>query len=76
MMKAAPKGQTLVEYALIIALVAVGAILSLQTLGDQVSNTYTSTSNAIGTANTPLPTGGSNFAPDGVTPDDIYSPTP
>ncbi len=58
------KGQSLVEYGLIITLIAVGAILTLQTLGGQLSNTYNRASHTIGSA-TSTATGMSNYSGQG-----------
>jgi pilus assembly protein Flp/PilA len=40
-------GQAMVEYALILALVSIAALVILQTLGSDVSNVFTSISDAI-----------------------------
>ncbi len=40
MIRATPTGQTLVEYGLIITLIAVAAILSVQTIGEQLDQTF------------------------------------
>jgi len=42
------KGQSLVEYALILALVAIVVIAALTALGGQASNTMTNVANTIG----------------------------
>jgi pilus assembly protein Flp/PilA len=42
------KGQTMVEYGLILALVSVVAIVILGTLGTNVSTTFQSASDALG----------------------------
>ena len=42
------RGQGMVEYALILALVAVVAIIVLVTLGQRVTNTFNNASTAIG----------------------------
>ena len=42
------EGQALVEYALILALVAVVVIVVLTTLGGHVSNTLNNVANAVG----------------------------
>jgi pilus assembly protein Flp/PilA len=42
------EGQGLVEYALIIALVAIVVIISLTLLGRRVSNSYTNIAGALG----------------------------
>ncbi len=42
------EGQGMVEYALILALVAVVAIIVLVTLGQRVTNTFNNASTAIG----------------------------
>ncbi len=44
------EGQALVEYALILALVAVAAIVALHFLGGAANNTLTNVSNQINTA--------------------------
>lgn len=41
------RGQALVEYALILALVAVAAIVALQLLGGHASNTLNNVANAV-----------------------------
>jgi pilus assembly protein Flp/PilA len=43
----AEDGQAMVEYALILALVSIAALVILQTLGSDVSNVFTSISDAI-----------------------------
>ncbi len=44
------EGQSLVEYALILALVAIVVIAALTTLGSEVSNKMNSVSGALGNA--------------------------
>jgi len=41
------KGQTMVEYALIIVLIAILAIVGMRYMGNTVSNTYGSAANKI-----------------------------
>lgn len=41
------KGQTLVEYALIIVLVALAAIVAMKYLGGAVNNSYSSAANKL-----------------------------
>lgn len=41
------KGQTLVEYALIIVLIALAAIAAMKFLGGSVNNAYSSASNSL-----------------------------
>lgn len=41
------KGVTMIEYALIAALVAVAAVAALGLLGDKVTNTFTSVTNKM-----------------------------
>jgi len=41
------EGQALVEYALILSLIAVAAIVILKTMGNQVANIFTSISNNL-----------------------------
>ncbi len=47
-----PRGQALVEYALIIALIGVGSILALQSLSQSVDTTFTQSTSAITSATT------------------------
>ena len=49
-------GQTLVEYALIIAFISVVAIASLLSLGGQVSSVYTTVTQQLNVANNGGPT--------------------
>ena len=51
-LRASRRGQTLVEYALIIALIAVVAIGVLLALGNSVNNTIYNTRTQLGTAQT------------------------
>lgn len=44
------KGQTLVEYALILAFISVVAISVLLSLGDQIKGTYTKINSALASA--------------------------
>ena len=44
------KGQTLVEYALILAFISVVAIAVLTSLGEQIKGTYTKISSALASA--------------------------
>jgi pilus assembly protein Flp/PilA len=44
------KGATAIEYGLIAALIAVAAITAMQGLGNQLSNTFSFTSNAMKTS--------------------------
>ncbi|QEM68885.1 Flp family type IVb pilin [Geobacter sp. FeAm09] len=41
------RGQTLVEYALIIVLIALAAIVAMRYLGTAVSNTYSNATSAL-----------------------------
>ena len=43
-------GQTLVEYALIIAVVGIGSLVALQFLSGKISNLFTKTGNTLNTA--------------------------
>jgi pilus assembly protein Flp/PilA len=42
-------GQDLIEYTLIAALVALGAVAALKTLGNTVNNTFANVGNAVST---------------------------
>ena len=44
------KGQGMVEYGLILALVAIAAIVALSVLGKNVKNMFNAVNNALGTA--------------------------
>ena len=44
------EGQDLIEYALLVALIAVAAIAGTRTLATQVSTTFTSVAGVLGTA--------------------------
>jgi pilus assembly protein Flp/PilA len=50
MWKTDEEGQTLVEYALLLALIAVVVIVILTTLGQNVRNTFSTVSSAVGSA--------------------------
>lgn len=41
------KGQTLVEYALIIVIIALAVIVAMQTLSGKISDTYTNAANSL-----------------------------
>ena len=43
------KGQTMVEYALIIVLIAMAAIVAMKYLGGTVNNTYSSAASTLAT---------------------------
>ena len=45
------KGASLVEYALLVALIAVIAIVAIRTLGQQVSGRFSQLANTVGTTN-------------------------
>ena len=49
------RGQGMVEYGLILALVAIGAIAVLVLMGDQITGIFTDTKNQLSTARTPTP---------------------
>jgi len=49
------KGATAIEYGLIAALISIGAIVALGTVGSQVNTSFTRTGAALTTANTPTP---------------------
>ena len=51
------KGQGLVEYVILIALVAVLAIVSITVLGDKNCNTFNSVNNSLPNSGTPSSTG-------------------
>ena len=46
-------GATAIEYGLIAALIAVAAIAAMQGLGKQLQTTFSTTSSAMASANTP-----------------------
>jgi Flp pilus assembly pilin Flp len=48
---AAEEGASLVEYSLLVALLAAASIAIVYGLGQNVKNTYTQVNNAVGTAN-------------------------
>ena len=45
------KGASMVEYALLVALIAVIAIVAVTTLGEEVSDTFTAIADGVGGAN-------------------------
>ncbi len=45
------EGATAIEYGLIAALIAVAAIAAMQSLGSELSSTFTKTSDTLSTAN-------------------------
>ncbi len=53
----AEPGQSTVEYALILAFVAVAAILAFKLLQPAIVDAFTRVTNALTTSSTPIPTG-------------------
>jgi len=53
----AESGQSTVEYALILAFVAVAAILAFKLLQPAIVGAFTQVTNALNTSSTPIPTG-------------------
>lgn len=49
------EGQGLIEYALIVLLIAIAVILILQAVGVQVFNVFNQIEDQLGVSNTPLP---------------------
>jgi len=56
---AAEEGASLVEYSLLVALLAAASIAILYGLGQNVKGTYTQVNNAVGTANVGITSAGS-----------------
>lgn len=52
------KGATAIEYGLIAALIAVAAIAAMTSLGQNLNNTFTEVSTAMGGAQAPASNGG------------------
>ena len=46
------EGATMVEYALMLALIAIVCITAVQVIGTQANTTFTTSGNALSTANT------------------------
>ena len=55
--KRAEQGQSLVEYALILAVVAIVVIVAMKVLQPAISGTFNHVSNCLNTSQTPVPTG-------------------
>ncbi|BBC72863.1 pilus assembly protein [Altererythrobacter sp. B11] len=49
------QGATAIEYGLIAALIAVAAITAMQSLGGELSETFTTVGDKLATTNTPAP---------------------